>query len=398
MSDKITVVGLGADGWAGLGHDARGRVLAAEVLLGGERHLDLVPPVAGQERRPWPRPLTGLPALLDQYGGRRLVALASGDPFLSGIGTTLSELVGDRVEVLPAISSVTLARARMGWSAESAEVSTLVGRSVDVLRRELAPGRRLLVLSADESTPAVVAKLLREEGLASSRMTVLGDLGTAAECRIDRTADDPWTDELPRLHVLALDLVGPPALTTSWATGLPDEAFEHDGQITKRDLRASALARLAPHPGARLWDVGAGAGSVAIEWLRTHPTTEAVAAEVHPERAARIVRNAARLGVPRLRCVTGRAPEALVELAEPDAVFIGGGASDGVIEHCLSNLRPGGRLVAHGVTLETELLLASSYQRHGGELARITVEHAAPLGSRTGWTPLRTVTQWAVQI
>ncbi len=393
----ITVLGIGADGWAGLGEAAREQVLAADVLLGGERHLNLVPPVAGQERRSWPRPLGGLPALLEEYGDRLLVALASGDPFVSGIGTTLTELLGDRVEVLPAVSSVALARARMRWSAESSEVVTLVGRDVDVLRRELAPGRRLLVLSSDETTPAVVAKLLREEGLSSSPMTVLGDLGSSDESRIDGTADDPWTDELPRLHVLALALVGRPSATTSWAPGLPDEAFEHDGQLTKRDLRASALARLAPRPGGLLWDVGAGAGSIAIEWLRSHPTTEAVAVEADPQRAERIIRNAARLGVPRVRVVTGRAPDLLEGLPAPDAVFVGGGASDAVISRCLDALSPGGTLVAHGVTLETEQLLASSYALLGGELSRISVEHAAPLGGLTGWAPLRTVTQWAVQ-
>ncbi len=395
MSNLVTVVGIGADGWAGLTGIARERVLAAEVLLGGERHLAMVPEVAGQVRRPWPRPLAGLIGVLAAYDGRRVVALASGDPFVSGIGTTLTDLGAD-VEAIPAVSSVALARARMRWSAESSAVVTLVGRDVDTLRRELAPGRRLLVLSSDESTPSEVAKVLREEGLTASRMTVLGDLGSPDERRFDGTADDTWTDDVPRLHVLALDLAGVPSATMAWAPGLPDEAFEHDGQITKRDLRASALSRLAPRPGALLWDVGAGAGSVAIEWLRAHPLTEAIAVEADPERAGRIVRNAARLGVPRLRVVTGRAPRALIGLPAPDAVFIGGGASDEVVADCLGALAPHGRLVAHGVTLETEQLLASSYHRHGGELTRIGVEHAAPLGGRTGWTPLRTVTQWAV--
>jgi precorrin-6Y C5,15-methyltransferase (decarboxylating) len=394
MTARVTVVGIGADGWRGLTDAARQRVLDAGVLLGGERHLALVPPVDGQVRRTWPRPLTALPAVLEEYDGRRLVALASGDPFLSGIGTTLSGLVDD-VETIPTVSSVALARARMRWSAESSAVVTLVGREVDALRRELAPSRRLLVLSSDEHTPSLVAKLLREEGLTSSRMTVLGVLGSTQESRIDGTADDPW-DDVPRLHVLALDLAGPPSATMSWAAGLPDDAFEHDGQLTKRDLRASALARLAPRPGALLWDVGAGAGSVAIEWLRAHPLTKAVAVEADPVRAERIVRNAARLGVPRLRVVTGPAPDALTALPQPDAVFVGGGATDGVIARCLDALAPSGRLVAHGVTLETEQLLVSSYQRLGGELTRIAVEHAAPIGGRTGWTPLRTVTQWAV--
>lgn len=390
----VTVVGIGADGWGGLCEAARTRVLEAEVLLGGERHLALIPPVGGQERRTWPHPLTDLPTTLAGYDGRRVVALASGDPYLSGIATTLAALDPD-LEAIPAVSSVTIARARMRWAAESSRTVSLVGRDPDKLRRELAPARRLLVLSADETTPAAVAAILRDEGMAASRMSVLGDLGSAIERRIDGTATDPWpAADLPRLHVLAVEVVGAPTAVTSWAPGLPDDAFEHDGQLTKRDLRASALSRLAPRPGALLWDVGAGAGSVAIEWLRAHPLTEAVAIEEHAERVARIGRNAARLGTPRLRVVTGRAPGALADLPRPDAVFIGGGCSEEVVARCLDALAPHGRLVAHGVTLETEQLLLSSHRRHGGELTRISVEHAAPLGGRIGWAPLRTVTQW----
>jgi precorrin-6Y C5,15-methyltransferase (decarboxylating) len=222
---------------------------------------------------------------------------------------------------------------------------------------------------------------------------VLGDLGAPEESHVTGLARD-WSTPSPRLHVLALELVGPGPL--GWTAGLPDDAFEHDGQLTKRDLRASALARLAPVPGAHLWDVGAGAGSIAIEWMRAHPTCTATAVEGHPERALRIRRNAARLGVPGLEVVTGRAPEALDGLRGPDAVFIGGGATaPGVLDTCLAGLRSGGRLVVHGVTLETEQLLAHAYNAHGGELTRIGVEAAAPVGSFTGWTPARTVTQWA---
>ncbi len=392
----VTVVGIGADGWAGLASASRDRVLAAEVLLGGERHLALVPEVAGQVRRPWPRPLSGLGDLLREHEGRTVVALASGDPFVSGIGTTLAGLVGDRLEVVPTLSSVTLARARLHWPAETTPVVTLVGRDPDALRRELAPGRRLLVLSADETTPLAVARLLCDEGFGGSRMVVLGDLGGASESRTEGLAAvaDDWARDLPRLHVLALDLVGPAG--NSWASGLADDRFEHDGQLTKRDLRAVALARLAPHPGALLWDVGAGAGSVGIEWLRAHAGCEAVAIEAHPDRVARIARNAAALGVPRLRVVEGRAPHTLAGLPDPDAVFVGGGATvDGVLAICEQRLRPGGRLVVHGVTVETEQALLASYRRLGGELTRISVEHAAPLGGFTGWTPARAVTQWA---
>ncbi|MDF1601990.1 precorrin-6y C5,15-methyltransferase (decarboxylating) subunit CbiE [Nocardioides sp. YIM 152315] len=392
---RIAVVGVGADGWAGLTHDARARVLDAEVLLGGDRHLGLVPDVPGQVRRPWPRPLAdGLGPLLAEHDGRRIAVLASGDPFVSGIGSTLAGLLGaGRLDVLPAVSSVALARARMGWPAESSAVVTVVGRDLHAVLRELAPDWRVLVLSADADTPAALAALLREHGYGGSAMTVLGDLGAATESRAEGTAD-AWTGPSPALNVVALELRGP--VVGSWAPGLPDEAFEHDGQLTKRDLRASALARLAPQPGQLLWDVGAGAGSVGIEWLRAHPTCAAVAVEADPDRLARACRNAARLGVPRLEAVGGRAPEALADLPAPHAVFVGGGATaPGLLDLCRERLLSGGRLVVHGVTLETESLLAAAYAEHGGELTRVAVEHAAPIGSFSGWTPTRTVTQWS---
>ena len=395
MSDqpRVRVVGIGADGWAGLSDPARRRVLDAEVLVGGERHLGLVPEVAGQVRRawptPWPRPLR---AFLDEYAGRRLTVLASGDPFVSGVGSTLAAEL-DGLEVVPAVSSVALARARMGWSAESCAVVTVVGRDPHAVLRELAPDRRVLVLSSDADTPAALAALLVERGYGGSRLTVLGDLGGDTESRVDATAAT-WTGPGPALNVVALELRGP--LVGSWATGLPDDAFEHDGQLTRRDLRAGALARLAPQPGQVLWDVGAGAGSVGIEWMRAHPTCVAVAVEADEERADRIHRNARGLGVPALRIVRGRAPGALDGLPEPHAIFVGGGATvPGLLDRCAKALRPGGRLVVHGVTLETEALLGRRYAEHGGELTRHAVEHAAPIGSFTGWTPTRTVTQWS---
>ena len=396
MTPPVTVIGIGADGWAGLTEPVRQRVLDAEVLLGGDRHLALVPPVDGQIRRSWPRPLTGLESLLAEFAGARIVALASGDPFVSGIGTRLAAILGARLESIPAVSSTALARSRMRWSAESSTVVTLVGRDPDSLRRELAPGARLLVLSSDESTPTAVAEILVEHGLGDSRITVLGDLGGADESRTEFVAASS-VPAAPRLHVLAIEVRGAATAETSWASGLPDDAFDHDGQLTKRDQRASALARLAPRPGALLWDVGAGAGSIAVEWLRAHPTAAAIAVEHHPERAARIAANAARLGVPRLRLEIGKAPDALDGLPTPDAVFVGGGATaPGLLDHCRKALAPGGTLVVHGVTFETEELLLASYRTHGGELTRLSVEHAAPLGGRFhGWQPTRAITQWA---
>jgi precorrin-6Y C5,15-methyltransferase (decarboxylating) len=392
----VTVVGLGADGWPGLPESTRERVRAAAVLVGGERHLALVPEVEGQARHPLPSPLRdGLAGLLDRIGDLPVVVLASGDPFVSGIGSTLVDLFGaGSLEVVPAVSSVSLARARMGWPSESAEVVTVVGRDVHVVLRHLAPEHRLLVLSSDETTPAEVAALLEASGYGESRMAVLGDLGGAAESRVEGTAAT-WSAKVSRLNVVALELRGP--VVGSWSSGLPDDVFQHDGQLTKRDLRASALARLAPQPGQLLWDVGAGAGSVGIEWMRAHPTCSTVAVEADADRAGRIGRNASSLGVPTLQVVHGRAPEVLESLADPDAVFVGGGATlPGVVQGCLDRLRPGGRLVVHGVTLETEALLAELFARHGGELTRIAVEHASPIGSFTGWSPARTVTQWAV--
>ncbi|MDV3125365.1 precorrin-6y C5,15-methyltransferase (decarboxylating) subunit CbiE [Mycobacterium sp. 21AC1] len=397
---RLTVVGIGADGWAGLGATAQAVVRDAEVVLGAPRQLGLLPEVAGQERVPWPTPLrSGLPALLESRSDRRVVALASGDPMVSGIGTTLVEVLGaENVTVVPHVSSTALARARLGWSAESTAVVSVVGRAVHAVLRELAPARRVLVLSSDETTPGELATLLVNRGYGASRIVVLGNLGSDSETRVETAAADFGAavpkSRVPRLNVVALELAGP--LLAGWAPGLPDDVFENDGQLTKRDLRAAALARLMPAPGQLLWDVGAGAGSVGIEWMRAHPACRTVAVEADDTRAARIGRNASTLGVPALEVVHGSAPEALAGLPAPDAVFIGGGGTrPGVLDACLTALRTGGRLVVHGVTVETEALLAECYRQHGGELTRIHTERAAPVGSFTGWTPARAVTQWA---
>lgn len=395
MKTPVTVVGIGADGWEGLPPASRDAIREAQVLLGGTRHLALVPDT-GAVREPWPSPLlSGLPMLLDRYRDRRVVVLASGDPLLSGIGTTLVRLLGaDRVRVLPAVSSVALARARMGWSAESVDVVTLVGRDVDAVRRYLTPGRRLVVLSSDGTTPAAVAARLVEHGLGDSRMTVLSDLGSSREERIEATAAEWRGRDAPPLNVVCVAVTGNGGYPLT--PGLPDEAFDHDGQLTKREIRIAAVCALRPQPQALLWDVGAGAGSVAVEWLRADPRCRAVAIERHPERVHRITRNAARLGVPSLRVVHGSAPDALSGLEPPDAVFVGGGATDpSVLDRCWAALWPGGRIVVHAVTLETEAVLVERWRRHGGELTRLSVERAAPLGSFTGWRPARPVVQWA---
>lgn len=396
MNARVVVVGIGGDGWAGLDEARRRAVLGADVLLGGERHLAMVPGDVTAERVPWPRPLRdGLPELLQRWAGRQVVALASGDPLVSGIGSTLIELLGtDGVEVLPAVSSVALARARMRWPAETVAVL----RDHWELPRELAPGRRVLVLSADRHTPGEVAATLVGAGFGGSALTVLSDLGSPSEARETILARDwPPGREAPALHVLAVECVADAsARPFGLAPGLPDDAFENDGQLTRRDLRASALSRLAPSVGELLWDVGAGAGSVGIEWMRAHPSCRTIAIEADPERAARIARNAARLGVPSLQLVDGRAPQVLGGLPRPDAVFIGGGGTaPGLLRQCWDALAPGGRLVAHAVTLETERALVDARAEFGGELTRLQVENADSIGRFTGWAPTRAVVQWS---
>lgn len=393
----IEVVGIGAAGWASLAPAERSRVLAARRVLGGARHLELLPAIPGQLRTPWPADLRGaLPALVTGHETEPVVVLASGDPLLAGVGGTLVELFGaDAVRVHPHVSSVALAAARMGWSADSYAVVRLRGADVDLVRRELYPGRRLLVLARDADSPAELAALLVDCGYGDSVLTVLGDLGSAAETRQDRPAA-AWSGRGPDLQVVCVSCTAAPAAEGgSLAAGLPDTVYDHDGQLTKRDVRASALARLQPRPGELLWDVGAGAGSIAVEWMRSHPSCRALAVEQHAPRVKRITANAAALGVPGLQTVLGTAPAALEGLPAPDAVFVGGGASEETLARCWSALRPGGRLVVHAVTQETELLLASCWREHGGELTRIAVEHLEAIGRSHGWKPARAVVQWS---
>lgn len=405
MNPVITVVGIGADGWDSLAPRSREAVRAAEVLLGGARHLAMLPAdaTANTVAEAWPSPLKpNLDALLDGHRNRRIVALASGDPLVSGIGATLIDLLGpNAVEVLPAVSSVALAHARMRWSSESTDVVTIVGRDIDAARRYFGAGRRLVILSSDRSSPDELARLLATDGFGASRLTVLSNLGAPDESRMEGAAFT-WEDGgVADLNIVCVDCradnLTRPGHSTS--PGLPDEAYANDGQLTKHLIRAAALAALAPMPGQLLWDVGGGAGSIGIEWMRTDPRCQAIAVERDKARAERIHHNARRLGVPGLRVVTGAAPEALDELELPDAIFLGGGvAQPGNLEACWHALLPGGRLVAHAVTLEGEAALVSQWQRRGGELNRISLEQAAPLGSLNGWTPRRPVTQWAVTV
>ncbi|MEU2614218.1 precorrin-6y C5,15-methyltransferase (decarboxylating) subunit CbiE [Micromonospora sp. NPDC007271] len=401
FDEPVTVVGIGADGWAGLGERGRDALQHAQVILGGQRHLDLLPAAVPAQRVPWPTPLLpALPGLLAAHAGQRVCVLASGDPMWFGIGSHLVQLLGpDRVRVVTHPSSIALACARMGWPVEQVTVRSAVGRDLDGIRRDLVPDRRLLVLSQDAATSAALARILADAGYGPSEMTVLAALGTDREHRVDGRAQEWVTEPGDALNIVAVR-VAAAAGTRVLATmpGLPDDAFDHDGALTKREARALALSRLAPTAGELLWDVGAGSGSIAIEWLRSDPATSAVAVESRDDRADRIAGNARTLGVPQLRVVRGRAPEALAGLPAPDAVFVGGGlTAPGVFDAAWDALRPGGRLVAHAVTLEGERELADQATRRGGDLTRLSIERVAPLGSFTGWAPARPVVQWAVR-
>ncbi|MEV0528726.1 precorrin-6y C5,15-methyltransferase (decarboxylating) subunit CbiE [Streptomyces sp. NPDC050439] len=398
----VSVVGIGADGWEGLSPSTRAVLLAAEVLVGSERQLALLPVSCTGDRVAWPSPLRpAVPGLLAAHAGRAVVVLASGDPMFYGIGRTLVEELGHgAVRVLPHPSSTALACARLGWPLEETEVVTLVGRPLARLAAALHEGRRILVLSADATTPADVAALLREQGFGPSTMRVLEQLGGERERTTRASRADDWQHPPgDPLNIVAVECRrAPEALRLGAVPGLPDAAYEHDGQLTKRHVRAATLGVLGPAPGELLWDIGGGSGSIAVEWLRTHSSCRAVTVERDPVRAERITRNAARLGVPQLRVVTGAAPAVLAELPPPDAVFVGGGlTAPGLLEACWEALPLGGRLVANTVTLESEALLADAYRRHGGDLVRLAVAHAVPVGGFTGWRQAMPVTQWAVR-
>lgn len=402
MTDPIVVVGIGADGWDGLSPSARRGIESADVVMGSGRQLALIPE-SRAVRVAWPSPLVpALPSLFEQHHGRRVCVLASGDPMFHGIGVTLVGLLGgDRVRVIPHPSSATLACARLGWAAHETPVVSLVNRPVDTLVPALGDRTRLLVLSRDEHTPAAVAELLRERGFGPSRLTVLGELGGPEESRLDGTASAWAHGPGPRLNVIAIDCRAEAgAVRLTRLPGLPDAAFTGDGQMTKHEIRALTLCALAPEAGELLWDVGGGSGTVAIEWMRTHPLCRAATFERSAARVDQITSNAAALGVPTL-AVFGDAPAAFgdvpADLSAPDAIFVGGGVTqDGLLDECWSRLRVGGRMVANAVTAESEALLLQWFSQYGGQLRKFQVYRGEPLGGFTAWRPQLPVAQWSV--
>jgi precorrin-6Y C5,15-methyltransferase (decarboxylating) len=393
----LSIVGIGEDGVRGLGDNARAAIAQASVVFGGKRHLELAASLISGEARPWPTPFDAAMRDVLALRGQKVCVLASGDPFFFGVGATLSRHLGpDEFTTYPAPSAFSLAASRLGWPLQDIETVSLHGRPLDLIRPLLHPGRKIIALTSDEKGPAELAALLSATGFGKSRLTVLEALGGGAEKIRAETADGFALPDINVLNVVAIEVAADAgARILPHGFGLDDALFEHDGQITKREIRALTLSSLAPRRGELLWDIGAGSGSIGIEWMLADPLMKAIAIEAHPERAARIRRNAGAFGVPGLVLVEGEAPAALGGLPQPDAIFIGGGGSeDGVLDAAINALKPGGRLVANAVTLEMEAVLIAAQARLGGNLLRIDIARAAPIGTMTGWKPAMPVTQW----
>jgi precorrin-6Y C5,15-methyltransferase (decarboxylating) len=392
----LSIVGIGEDGVEGLSPVARGLIAGAEIVFGGRRHLTLAASLIRGASRPWPSPFDGAVDEVLRHRGRPVCVVASGDPFQYGVGAVLARHIDAReMTVVPAPSAFSLAAARLAWSLPDSVLLSLHGRALDLIRPHLQPQARILALTSDGEGPAALAALLTETGFGTSRLSVLEALGGPRERIRTTTAAEYALSSVDALNTVAIEVeAAPGARVLARTAGLADELFEHDGQITKREIRAVTLSSLAPRRGELLWDIGAGSGSVAIEWMLADPTMRAIAVEQRADRAARARRNAAAFGVPGLEVVEGAAPGALTGLANPDAIFIGGGAEVGVLDAATRALRTGGRLVVNAVTLETEALLLARHAAFGGELIRLAIARADAVGGRTGWRAAMPVTQW----
>lgn len=398
QSQWLTLVGLDESGWAGLSEAAREAVQAAELLVGGERHLAHVPVVAGQQRLVWPSPIQQGIDVIGDWAGRRVCVLASGDPFWFGIGATLARhFPPQQMRTLPGPSAFSLAASRLGWSLQQVQCCSVVAREPQRLVSRLAPGRRLLVLSEDGASPAVVARMLCAAGFGASRLVVMESLGGPEERISEGLARDWGESSWGALNTLAVECrLDEPGGGLSRAPGRDEAAFFHDGQISKREIRAVVMALLAPRGGERLWDLGSGSGAVAVEWLLADAGNSATVVDRREDRLSHAADNAAHYGVGPLECVAGDIVEVVPQLAAPDAIFIGGGASgDGVLDQCWQALPVGGRLVATAVTTEGEAALLAAHARYGGQLTRLSVDRSEPLGGFSGWRALRPITLWS---
>jgi precorrin-6B C5,15-methyltransferase / cobalt-precorrin-6B C5,C15-methyltransferase len=402
MQKWLAIVGVGEDGLAGMSPVGQALLTQATTIVGGARHLAMLPINNTQEKLLWTAPIADSVRQILQRHGQMVCVLASGDPLCYGIGVTLLRHIPlMEMTIVPAPSAFSLACARLGWSLSEIETLSLCGRDPALLNAVLYPDAKILLLSADNTTPATVAQLLTQQGYGQSQITVLERMGGSHEHLTVGSAATWTTTDLAELNTIAISCIPTAAahpLNLSPRTpGLSDAAYHHDGQLTKREIRAVTLSTLAPRPGQLLWDVGAGCGSVAIEWMRSDRRCQAIAIEQHPTRRQYIADNAIALGVPNLKIVAGAAPEALKDLPEPDAIFIGGGITTAdVLETCWRALHSGGRLVANAVTVESEQALLQWQQNLGGDLTRLAIQRAEPVGQFLGWKAMAPVTQWSV--
>ena len=396
MSAWLHIVGIGEDGLDGLVPAARAVVQSAEVIIGGDRHHQLAGFVSA-ERLKWPSPFDALIAQLQALRGKRVVVLATGDPLWFSVGARIGRSIDpSEITYYPQISAFQLAAARMGWSMADVEMLTVHGRPVEQMIAFIQPDQRLLILTTGDQTPEQIAKFLADRGFGASKMTVLAAMGGENELRFDGIAAT-WDHEVPAFNTLAVDCIAAPdAALLPRVPGLPDELFEHDGTMTKRETRAVTIAKLMPMRGALLWDIGTGCGSVAVEWMRAARYAQAIGIEPRADRRAMAAQNALALGTPKLELVAGTAPEVLQGLAVPDAIFVGGGLTDGVFDAAWAALKPLGRFVSNAVTLESEAILMELHKKYGGELVRLAVTRAEPVGPYRGWRPFMPVTQWSL--
>ncbi len=397
MSDPwLHIVGIGEDGMDGLTPVTRAVVEAAEVLVGGERHQTLaVNPDA--ERIAWPSPFDAMIETIRGLQGKRVVVLVTGDPLWFSVGARIGRAI-DPSEIIyhPQLSAFQLAAARMGWSLPDVETLTVHGRPVEQMIAFIQPDARLLVLTTGDETPAQIARFLAERGFGKSKLTVLAAMGGKDEARFEGVAES-WDHTVPAFNTLAVECVAAPdAALLPRVPGLADALFQSDGTMTKQEVRAATVAKLMPMRGALLWDIGCGCGSVAIEWMRAARYAQAIGIEPRADRRAMAAANALALGTPKLELVDGVVPEAIDGLAAPDAIFIGGGLSAATFDAAWAALRPLGRLVANAVTLESEAVLIGLYQQYGGDLVKLQVHRAEPVGGLTGWRPAMPVTQWSL--
>ena len=392
----LHVVGIGEDGLDGLAPATRSVVEGAEVIVGGDRHHDLSARVPAR-RIAWPHPFDALISTLESLRGQRVVVLATGDPLWFSVGARIGRAIPPaQIVYHPQLSAFQLAAARMGWSMADVETLTVHGRPAHQMIAFIQPDARLLILTTGAETPARIASFLAARGYGASPMTVLASMGGPAEARFDGTAE-AWAHAVPAFNTLAVECrAAPDAALQPRVPGLADDLFRSDGTMTKREVRAATLAKLMPMRGALLWDVGTGSGSVAIEWMRAARSARAIGIEPRADRRAMAAENALALGAPRLELRAGEAPEALAGLPAPDAVFLGGGLSEAAFAAAFAALKPLGRLVANAVTLESELILTTLHARQGGDLVRLSVERAEPVGQFRGWRPAMAVTQWSL--